>query len=157
MDHLKEGIGLRGYAQRNPLQEYQREGFDLFEAMMARFEDDAVEKMYAVRVSNEEAVERLEQRQRRVAPVIAAHAPAQAAVGGGAAASPLMQAQAAGAGMMSGGITTGARVVSVQGPGAAPSRPTAAPITKPSADKVGRNDPCPCGSGRKYKKCHGQA
>ena len=161
MDHLKEGIGLRGYGQRNPLQEYQREGFDMFAAMLERFEADVVEKMYAVRVANEEAVERLEQRQRRVAPVIAAHAPAQAAVGGGVAASPMMQPQAASAGMMAGGITTGARVVSVQGPGAGAAtgqpRPAAAPITRQSAEKVGRNDPCPCGSGRKYKKCHGQA
>ncbi|MFQ5353181.1 MAG: preprotein translocase subunit SecA, partial [Candidatus Binatia bacterium] len=62
MDHLKEGIGLRGYGQRNPLQEYQREGFDMFEQMLISFETDVVEKLYSVRIAAEEDVDRMERR-----------------------------------------------------------------------------------------------
>ncbi len=116
MDHLKEGIGLRGYGQLNPLQEYQREGFDMFAAMLDRFEADVVEKLYSVRIAAEEDVERLErQRRRERPPLILAH----------------------------GGDGDGA-----------PPRPQQ---VKRDGAKVGRNDPCPCGSGKKYKKCHGRA
>jgi preprotein translocase subunit SecA len=111
MDHLKEGIGLRGYAQVNPLQEYQREGFDMFEAMMGRIESDIVEKLFTVQLAREEDVERLEQK-RRAVPVVMSH--------GGEAA---------------------ARTETVRREGT----------------KVGRNDPCVCGSGKKYKKCCGAA
>jgi len=112
MDHLKEGIGLRGYAQVNPLQEYQREGFDMFEEMMGRIENDVVEKLYTVQVAREEDVERLEQK-RRAAPIVMSH----------------------------GGDDSAARPE---------------PVRRESA-KVGRNDPCVCGSGKKYKKCCGSA
>ncbi|HEY2388777.1 MAG TPA: preprotein translocase subunit SecA [Candidatus Binatia bacterium] len=112
MDHLKEGIGLRGYAQVNPLQEYQREGFDMFEAMMGRIETDVVEKLYTVQLAREEDVERLEQK-RRAAPIVMSH----------------------------GGDDSAARPETVRREGA----------------KVGRNDPCVCGSGKKYKKCCGAA
>jgi preprotein translocase subunit SecA len=110
MDHLKEGIGLRGYGQKNPLQEYQREGFDMFQAMMARLDADVVEKLFTVQLAREEDVERMEQK-RRAAPMVMSH-------GGEAAA--------------------------------------AKPETvRRDAEKVGRNDPCICGSGKKYKKCCG--
>jgi preprotein translocase subunit SecA len=112
MDHLKEGIGLRGYAQVNPLQEYQREGFDMFEAMMGRIESEVVEKVYVVQLAREEDVERLEQK-RRAAPIVMSH----------------------------GGDEGAARPETVRREGA----------------KVGRNDPCVCGSGKKYKKCCGAA
>src|SRR5512142_495523 len=72
MDHLKEGIGLRGYAQQNPLQAYQKEGFDMFEAMMGRIESDVVEKLYTVQLARQEDVERLEQK-RRAAPMVMSH------------------------------------------------------------------------------------
>ncbi len=114
MDHLKEGIGLRGYGQRNPLQEYQREGFDMFEAMMGRFEQDVVEKLYSVRIAAEQDVNRMEEQQRR-------------------------EAQR--------NITLG------RGTEAAAEAPAQ---VKREGAKVGRNDPCPCGSGKKYKKCHGR-
>jgi preprotein translocase subunit SecA len=160
MDHLKEGIGLRGYGQRNPLQEYQREGFDMFAEMIQRFEADVVEKMYSVRVASEQAVEQLEQRRRRRAPVVAAHAPAQAAV---AAQAPQMQMAAAGGGggvgmvAAAGGVATSAPGgVSVTVSGAPTRAPQNVEPLRRTGDKVGRNDPCPCGSGRKYKKCHGQ-
>jgi len=109
MDHLKEGIGLRGYAQQNPLQEYQKEGFDMFEAMMGRIETDVVEKLFTVQLAREEDVERIEQK-RRAVPVVMSH-------GAEAAAKPET-------------------------------------VRRDSA-KVGRNDPCVCGSGKKYKKCCG--
>jgi preprotein translocase subunit SecA len=110
MDHLKEGIGLRGYAQQNPLQEYQKEGFDMFEAMMGRIESDVVEKLFTVQLAREEDVERLEQK-RRVVPVVMSH---------------------------------GAEAVAK------------AETVRRDAAKVGRNDPCVCGSGKKYKKCCGK-
>jgi preprotein translocase subunit SecA len=117
MDHLKEGIGLRGYGQRNPLQEYQREGFDMFAEMMDRFESDVVEKMYSVQIAAESDVERMEaQRRKRQQQMIMAHAAATA-----------------------------------EG-----EKPAAPEQIKREGEKVGRNDPCPCGSGKKYKKCHGR-
>ncbi|MCK6553198.1 preprotein translocase subunit SecA [Candidatus Binatia bacterium] len=113
MDHLKEGISLRGYAQKNPLQEYKKEGFDLFEAMMQQFEADVVEKAFTVQIARQDDVERMEQMRRPQ--------PARMAMSGGGGPEPKSAA-------------------------------TAGPRT---ADKIGRNDPCPCGSGKKYKKCHG--
>jgi preprotein translocase SecA subunit len=113
MDHLKEGIGLRGYGQRDPLQEYKKEGFELFEAMMQQLETDVVEKVFTVQIARQEDVERMEARRRP---------------------QPMQM-------VMSGG-----------GPQQASRKPEPARRT---ADKVGRNDPCPCGSGKKYKKCHG--
>jgi len=110
MDHLKEGIGLRGYGQKNPLQEYQREGFDMFEEMMGRIETDIVEKLYTVQLAREEDVERLEQK-RRAAPMVMSH----------------------------GGDAAAAKTETI----------------RRSEAKVGRNDPCVCGSGKKYKKCCG--
>jgi preprotein translocase SecA subunit len=115
MDHLKEGIGLRGYGQRNPLQEYKKEGFELFEAMMQQLEADVVEKVFTVQIARQEDVAQLQQRRRPQ--------PTQMVMSGG---------------------------------GQAPQRQAAKPTTvKRDFDKVGRNDPCPCGSGKKFKKCHG--
>ncbi|HUI25152.1 MAG TPA: preprotein translocase subunit SecA, partial [Candidatus Kryptonia bacterium] len=107
MDHLKEGISLRGYGQKNPLQEYQKEGFEMFEAMMQQIQVDAVEKLFTVQVVRQEDVQRMEQ-QRRPKPTRM---------------------------VMSGG---GAAVAAAK------------PETVRQEDKVGRNDPCPCGSGKKY-------
>jgi preprotein translocase subunit SecA len=116
MDHLKEGIGLRGYGQRNPLQEYQREGFDMFAEMLGRFEADAVEKLFSVQIATEDDVEKMEERRRQAArekQLVMAHASA--------------------------------------------AEPEPQVTVKREAEKVGRNDPCPCGSGKKYKKCHGRS
>ena len=112
MDHLKEGIGLRGYGQRNPLVEYQKEGFDMFEAMMRVMQQDVVEKVFSVQVRHEQDVQQIEQQQQRPQHVMMSH---------------------------------GSESVST-GPQAARRDPA----------KVGRNDPCPCGSGKKYKRCHGK-
>jgi preprotein translocase SecA subunit len=114
MDHLKEGIGLRGYGQLNPLQEYQKEGFEMFEEMIDRIHADAVQKVFTVQVARADDLARLEQRRRPQ--------PAQMTMSGG---------------------------------GDPVGREPRAAKPRSEGPKVGRNDPCPCGSGKKYKKCHG--
>jgi len=111
MDHLKEGIGLRGYGQKNPLQEYQKEAFAMFEELSQRMQEDVVEKLFTVQIARQEDAQRIESRRVPQRQVVMSH--------GGA----VVQAQ------------------------------TTQP--KREAPKVGRNDSCPCGSGKKYKKCHG--
>jgi preprotein translocase subunit SecA len=115
MDHLKEGIGLRGYGQRDPLTEYKKEAFDMFQEMVDHLKEIVLEQLFKVRMVREEA-----------APIRVAAAPPprwQERHGGTADLAPARPA-----------------------PGAEPRLPSGA--------KVGRNDPCPCGSGKKYKKCH---
>jgi preprotein translocase SecA subunit len=112
MDHLKEGIGLRGYGQKNPLQEYQKEGFEMFEEMIHRIQEDVVQKLFTVEVAREAVVKEAEI-QRRPQKMVLSH-------GSNAAET---------------------------------SRPAPA---RRQGDKVGRNDPCPCGSGKKYKRCCGK-
>jgi preprotein translocase subunit SecA len=120
IDHLKEGIGLRGYGQRDPLTEYKREAFDLFQAMVDRVKAAVVERLFKVQV------EREPQGQVEL-PVMTAMRDVQESRGE----SP--QATAA----------------------TAPARTAVSPAARTATgDKVGRNDPCPCGSGKKYKKCH---
>src|SRR5262245_5329912 len=120
MDHLKEGIGLRGYGQRDPLTEYKKEAFDMFQEMIDHLKEVVVEQLFKVRAQREEP-----------APVRTAMA---------APASRRTQWQE-GRG-------------STPDEAAAPARP-ATRVEPRTADgqKVGRNDPCPCGSGKKYKKC----
>jgi preprotein translocase SecA subunit len=113
MDHLKEGIGLRGYGQKNPLQEYQKEGFDMFEEMAHRIQEDVVQKLFTVEIARESVHQELELRQARPQRVVLSH----------------------GAENLDAGRT--------------------APVRR-EGQKVGRNDPCPCGSGKKYKRCHGK-
>jgi len=113
MDHLKEGIGLRGYGQRDPLTEYKRESFDMFAAMKQRIEDEIVRLLFHLEPINEEEQRREQERRAR--------------------------------------MRERAMVFS------APPKEAPAPVQKKAADRVGRNDPCPCGSGKKYKKCHGDA
>jgi preprotein translocase subunit SecA len=129
MDGLREGIGLRGYAQRDPKIEYQREGYALFEEMDARVDAQALEILFKVQLRD---------------PAEAPAAPAGAAAPGEArepAAAPVRRPPAAGP---------------LRQPAAfgapAPAPPPRAGAAQP---KVGRNDPCPCGSGRKFKKCCG--
>ena len=117
MDHLKEGIGLRGYGQRDPLQEYKKESYNLFQSMKDRVEDLSIRNLFRIEPISEQQMEEERRRKERAAvqpknfnfsapPKTSAPAPAAARV---------------------------------------------------DASKVGRNDPCPCGSGKKYKKCHGAA
>ncbi|MBM4121003.1 MAG: preprotein translocase subunit SecA [Nitrospira sp.] len=108
MDQLRDGIGLRGYGQKDPLVEYKREGYDMFAAMMDRIKADALERLFRVQAVRGEA------------PAAAPPPP-----------SPL-------------------RMTLNRG-----EEPAAPQTVHRSGEKVGRNDPCPCGSGKKYKKCHG--
>jgi preprotein translocase subunit SecA len=112
MDHLKEGIGLRSYAQKNPLNEYKREGFDLFRHMNFRMKEEICEFLFKAQI-NKEAVQSLETHQEKEERKVTEH----------------------------------------RGEGEESQK--SAPV-KREEDKVGRNDPCPCGSGKKYKKCHGK-
>ena len=135
LDHLKEGISLRGYGQRNPLVEYKRESFAMFQDMKTRIDEDIVRYLWRLRAvtpGSEEAV-RPAAAQRRPAPLSysAQHAAAPALVGAGAGAAGAPQP-----------ARTGGDDAAVQ-------------TIRRQAPKVGRNDPCPCGSGRKYKKCCG--
>jgi preprotein translocase subunit SecA len=109
MDHLKEGIGLRGYAQQDPLVAYKREGHALFQEMIERIKEETVRFLYHLQIQRESQVEMLRREQ----------AQQPLAYGGGEAAA---------------------------------ARPPAVRKER----KVGRNDPCPCGSGKKFKKCHGR-
>jgi preprotein translocase subunit SecA len=145
LDHLKEGIGLRGYGLRDPLVEYKRESFDLFTAMKERIEEAMVRYVMWLRpVMNEEAPAAPRPVPRRAAPITMNKAEAASAFGTARAASATMAAPA----------SASAR----QGP--VPARTGGDDVIKTvrrEEPKVGRNDPCPCGSGKKYKKCHGQA
>lgn len=107
MDHLREGIGLRGYAQKDPVREYQREGYDMFMEMIVRIKMDVLEKLCLIRIQREEEVEAIREKQKQNY-------------------------------VMSRGEDT-------------PEKKT----VRHDGPKIGRNDPCPCGSGKKYKKCCG--
>jgi preprotein translocase subunit SecA len=108
MDHLKEGIGLRGYGQKDPVREYQKEGYEMFMDMVYRIKEDILEKLSMVKIQREEEVQEIRERQQQDY-------------------------------VMSRG-DTGAKTATV----------------KREGKKVGRNDPCPCGSGKKYKHCCGR-
>jgi len=126
LDHLREGIGLRAYGQRNPLVEYKRESFALFQDMWERIEDHVVKFLF-----HAEPVEDMQHKRRGVNTTLS-HPEAR-----GLAASHAQQERAANTPV---------------------SAPDARPVTvRRDQPKVGRNDPCPCGSGKKYKKCHGAA
>ena len=122
IDHLKEGIGLRGYGQRDPLTEYKKEAFDLFQDMVERVKAAVVERLFKVQVVREAPME---------LPAVTAWARTHEMRG-----------------EMPGEHPGGAPAMPI-----AAARPAPAPRT-PSGAKIGRNDPCYCGSGKKYKKCH---
>jgi len=134
MDHLKEGIGLRGYGQVNPLQAYQKEGYDMFEDMIRRMEADVIEKLMSVQLRTEAAGT-------RPAVVMEGAGEEAAALPAEIEALQRRQRQAARVTLSHGEQAEAEKVETVRRDG----------------DKVGRNDPCPCGSGKKYKKCHGRA
>ncbi|CAM4163594.1 preprotein translocase subunit SecA [Shewanella aquimarina] len=124
MDHLRQGIHLRGYAQKNPKQEYKRESFELFQQMLESLKHDVISILSKVQVQAQSDVEEMEERRRQEEAKMRRdyqHAEAEALVGA-------EEAQALAA---------------------------TQPVVR-EGEKVGRNDPCPCGSGRKYKQCHGK-
>lgn len=139
MDHLREGVGLRGYAQVDPIIAYKREGYTLFETMMATFATDTLEKLFRVEVQEEKVVPM--QAQLSAPQMQESHAEVSAfGTMAGAA-----QAQAGGG---QGGAV-------LRSPGSPPQVAQQTRTVQRNVPKVGRNDPCPCGSGKKYKKCHG--
>jgi len=143
LDHLKEGIGLRGYGQRDPLVEYKKESFTLFQAMKDRIEEEIVRYLWRLMpIVGEEGPGVPEVRRpsaRRPSPMTL-NAPSAAA-----AASPFGAIRGGGG---------GAAVAEAPRP-ARTGGDDVVKTVKRDEPKVGRNDPCPCGSGKKYKKCHG--
>jgi len=134
IDHLKEGIGLRGYAQKNPLLEYKKEGYELFIDMLASVREDAVRKLFAVQLAEEKEVPTL-----RDAP-----GPRLFMIRGGLEAPRTPPPPSVSSSPHPDMAEMAMR--------AEPPHP--APVRR-DGKKVGRNDPCPCGSGKKYKKCCG--
>ena len=129
LDHLRQGIHLRGYAQKNPKQEYKREAFELFSGMLDRVRDDVVRVLMTVRIQTQEEIEQAELEAARAVQmqnVTYQHTDYDEAN------SEETQPQR--------------RAVAQEHPG----------TLRNAAPKIGRNDPCPCGSGKKYKQCHGQ-
>ncbi len=155
MDYLRQGIHLRGYAQKNPKQEYKREAFDMFNALIDRFRREVIEKLSKVQIREQEDVEAVEAQRRRRAPVHFVHASAEGAAMAEAEAEgepALAAAAAGGAPAPAGG---GHAMAAAGGGGGPPARPQKVPFVR-KGRKVGRNEPCPCGSGKKYKQCHGR-
>jgi len=112
MDHMKEGIGLRGYAQKNPLTEYKKEGFEMFQFMMNRIQEEVTEYLFKIRIQREGALLPQEPN-----------------------------------------LNRSQKTVEHRGSSEEDAKPA---TVRREEKKVGRNDPCPCGSGKKYKKCHGK-
>jgi preprotein translocase subunit SecA len=158
MDHLKEGIGLRGYAQRDPLVEYKRESFDMFEAMMLKFQEDTVRFLFRMQILGPDGQ-----------PMDAAPRPSRAVPKAPPVASALRPATPDAAPRE---ISISTRQPSttidalekefqrkkqreLEAASFAGAGDASQPTQRRAGEKVGRNDPCPCGSGKKYKKCHG--
>jgi preprotein translocase subunit SecA len=155
MDHLRDGIGLRGYGQRDPKKEYQREGFDMYLEMVQSVKSSVTLGMFTVERAREEDLQRLEEQRRqatekRQQAIRATHEDeSQAAAGRQAQGGLSRQARRAAArrGRRAGGAVAGAPPPADQ---AAAQQAT----VKRERPKLGRNDPCYCGSGKKYKNCH---
>ncbi|MDI6750082.1 MAG: preprotein translocase subunit SecA [Rhodocyclaceae bacterium] len=120
LDHLRQGIHLRGYAQKNPKQEYKREAFELFEALLNTVRNEVTRLLMTVEIRSEAQIEEVEQTHPQVENVQYHHADYEEALASAATAEKKPQPQ------------------------------------ERALPKVGRNDPCPCGSGKKYKHCHGK-
>ncbi len=157
MDHLKEGIGLRGYAQQDPLVAYKRESYDMFEAMMLKFQEDTVRFLFRMQILGPDGQ-----------PVDAAPRPNRAVPPAPPVASalrpPTLEAEPREIGIHTRAASTTIDALEKefhrkkQRELEAASRSggdASEPAQRRTGDKVGRNDPCPCGSGKKFKKCHG--
>ena len=163
-DYMRQGIHLRGYAQKDPKQEFKREAFTMFNDMLARFKHEVISLLGRVQIQTEAEVQAIEEKRRaaEARPMQFQHANAPDALQGAAsvveaqagaapAASPQPTAAAASASRTAGTLT--GRPLQTQ---AAAPAPTRAETFVRDTRKVGRNDPCPCGSGQKYKNCHGK-
>jgi preprotein translocase subunit SecA len=157
MDYLRQGIHLRSYAQKDYRYEYKREAYELFGAMLERVKFDTASVLARIEVRSEADLQREEEeRQRRLlAALQAQHAEAQSPL---SAASSAEAAGAAGGGGTAGGVA-GAAAGAMPGLGGMAGEggvdPAEATFVR-GERKVGRNEPCPCGSGKKFKQCHGQ-
>ena len=146
MDYLRQGIHLRGYAQKDYRFEFKREAFELFAAMLERIKFETASLMATVEVRRQEDIEREEEerRQRLMRALQAQHAEAASLLAGAEEAQPSAPPSAP-----------------LRGAAQRPGAPAGAPLTESAGTfvrnerKVGRNEPCPCGSGKKYKHCHG--
>ena len=138
LDHLRQGIHLRGYAQKNPKQEYKREAFELFESMLQNIRNEVVKILMNVRIQSAEEAQQVEQQVEQQAEASYTQASYTHAE---FAAAPDADPESV--------------ALAVQEAPALPDDDKDAPYRR-FGTKVGRNDPCPCGSGRKFKQCHGQ-
>jgi preprotein translocase subunit SecA len=132
MEHLRDGIGLRGYGQRDPKNEYKKEGYDMFLNMMANVSSSVLVKLMEFKPEGSRAIETLEaeaeeRHQHELEAAVARHPGEEGAV----------------APLVGGGSLDQAREQAQERP------------STRAAPKIGRNDPCPCGSGKKFKQCHG--
>jgi preprotein translocase subunit SecA len=132
MDYLRQGIYLVGYAQQDPKQAFKRESFKLFSGMLERIKGEVIQMLARIRIRSEEEVAAMEAEQQRLADRLQQQ---MLATGGGAPPAGAFGGDSADDSAVGAGIRMA-----------------------PQADgpKVGRNEPCPCGSGKKYKHCHGQ-
>ena len=144
MDQLREGIGLRAYGQKNPLIEYKTEGFDMFVDMLAQMDREALKLLFRTRIVGPREAELTARRRRREPQGRFLH---EDATGMGFAMGARGQRRAAG-----GEMPEGEMELSGPSQAQAPRRPQPVRV----GPKIGRNDPCPCGSGKKYKKCCGR-
>ncbi len=129
MDHLRQGIGLRSYAQKNPKQEYKREAFEMFGSLLEQVKHDTISLLARVRIQSEQELAAMAEQRRKAEAMQYRHAQSSA-LGGGDGRPPQ------------------------GGSGEAAADPIGTFVR--SGRKVGRNEPCPCGSGKKYKQCHGK-
>lgn len=142
MDYLRQSVGLRGYAQKNPKQEYKREAYELFTRMLGEYKHDVVSVLSKVQVQDPQQVAEAQQAKPPEVDVTYQHEAADSALADEPPAAPP--------------ASTGGAPVSNRGAGrSAPAQPPAQPYTR-EGRKVGRNEPCPCGSGKKFKQCHGK-
>jgi preprotein translocase subunit SecA len=141
MDYLRQGIHLRGYAQKNPKQEYKREAFEMFGAMLDQVKRTVISILAKARIRTPDEVAAEEQRRRMVEQLQYRHDEAPSAM------TPV-EPEA----MPPDAVPPGARPLTARPEAASPS--ATVPVRR--EPKVGRNEPCPCGSGRKYKQCHGR-
>jgi preprotein translocase subunit SecA len=147
MDYLRQGIHLRGYAQKDYRYEFKREAFELFSAMLDRVKHEAASLLMRVEVRSQADVEReeAEQRERLMRALQAQHAEISALAPPEPEPSAPQLPRSGSGGPPPGGLP---------GPGPAPGPAAQAPFVR-DGRKIGRNEPCPCGSGKKYKQCHG--
>jgi len=143
LDHLRQGIHLRGYAQKNPKQEYKREAFILFEQTLDRIRTEVTRVLMNVEIQSAEQVAQSVPEAPRLADVQYQHAD--------------FDAQSAMASEDPGALALAAQLPGGGGQTAAADAETStgSPVRR-AEPKVGRNDPCPCGSGKKFKQCHGK-